>query len=111
MNTPKAQLLTRRSSIVVRQSLQKAISQDPSSSEAVTIEQRKKLFDSHFPSNATLAPLQKDIENPKTSPQKATRLARRSSVAITQNLVSLTHAQGDRRTSNAATTKDSSSSC
>ena len=111
MNTPTAQIRTRRSSIVLRQSLKKAISENPAGDAPMTLEERKQAFDSHFPVTKpdlpTLAPVKDDKIGPNNPSPKLRRLARRSSVAITQNLESLSHAHGSRKKSIATSGNDS----
>eukprot|EP00945_MAST-04E_sp_MAST-4E-sp1_P004224 g4224.t1 len=77
----------------------------------MTLEERKQAFDSHFPVTKpdlpTLAPVKDDKIGPNNPSPKLRRLARRSSVAITQNLESLSHAHGSRKKSIATSGNDS----
>ena len=84
MNSPQAQIRTRRSSIVVRRSLRQSIIA-PQGASALSLEEKAAQFDAHFPApNKQVA-------------SKQGRSSRRGSVAITQNLKDLHHAKGHRK--------------
>ena len=92
MNSPLAQIRTRRSSIVVRKSLRNSIigTQDADGiRKKLSIEEKAAQFDAHFPS-------------PKPNSQKSRRATRRGSVAMMQNLKDLCHAQGHQEESKIA---------
>ena len=83
MNSPIAQLRTRRSSIVVRKSLQQSIVVS-AGKKRLSIEEKKAHFDAHFPSPKQV----------NRTDLQSKRPHRRGSVAITQNLKDLYHAKG-----------------
>ena len=96
MQAPTAQKLTRRSSIVVRQNLKVALTQNKDverlipKTEKALLADKTAIFDAHFPQQQTQINAS-NLESPAGGSNK--RLGRRSSVAITQNLKDLTHAK------------------
>jgi hypothetical protein len=89
MNSPVAQMRTRRSSIVVRKSLRQSILV-PAGGERMSIAEKTAQFDAHFPSPKQVNRKDLQVKRPQ----------RRGSVAITQNLKDLYHAKGHQEESN-----------